>query len=770
MSKKLYTSVFLFLFIFFLTPYISEVAAEQAPKDVKKVTKVSVKGNSRISTSTILSRIKTKEGMPFLQEVVSADIERLYKLGYFQDITVDASEFLGGLNITFVVQERPAIEKIVISGNKKLKLKKIKRIMSIVIGDTYNEKRLKRNEESIYELYKKHGYYAAVVSHTVEEKKHGKVVVNIKIKEGKKVKIKKIAFEGNRHLSNWKLKRQMRTKKSRLKWFPKGYYDPDKLKEDIKRLKLYYDKAGYIKAEIEEADITFNEAKTRMYIRILISEKDMYFTNKIIVKGNKSFPPQEIINILDMKKGDIFSEYDVSKDIYNIRMFYGERGYIDAYVNPETQISDKDKTVDAVYNIYEGSINYVRRIIIKGNLETKDKVIRREVRIKPGEKFDTKKVKRSRERLMNLGYFSKVNFSDEKTEEINVRDLICEVDAGDKKTGSFSFGGGYSTVENAIGFIELKQSNFDIKNFPTFTGGGQYASVRADISARRQNFTLSFTEPWFMDKPLSAGFDLYNKTYYQEEWAETKTGGDIRVGRSITEYTRGSVTYKCENVDVGDLTDDAPDVVQDDEGSATISSITARIKNDHRNNIFDPTKGYLNVVSVECAGGPFLGDKDFYKVTGSTSKYFHLTKKSVFNVRLRAGVVDNYGGTKRVPVYERFYVGGPSTVRGYDYSSIGPKDEDVNIGGNSMLIGNLEYSYLLVDTTDTPTRSPMKIRGLVFYDAGNAWKNAGGFSSSLKTSIGTGIRILMPIPVTLFYGYGIDRHKGRFDISISYSF
>ena len=768
MFKKLYTSIFLFLFVSLLAFCVSEVGAEQASNVVKKVTKVSVKGNSRISTSTILSKIEIKEGMPFLQEVASADIERLYELGHFQDITVDASEFLGGLNITFIVRERPAIEKIVISGNKKLKLRKIKRHMSIVVGDTYNKKRLKGNEKSIYELYKKHGYYAAVVSHTVEEKKPDKVVVNIRIKEGNKVKIKKIVFEGNSHFSSWKLKRQMETKKSRLKWFPKGYYDPDKLKEDIKRLKLYYDRAGYIKAEIEEAGITFNEAKTVMHIRISINENDRYFTNKIVIAGNKSFPPQEIINILDMKKGDVFSEYGVSKDVYNMRMFYGERGYIEAYVKPETQINDRDKTVDAVYNIHEGSLNYVRRIIIKGNLETKDKVIRREVRMKPGEKFDTKKVKRSRERLMNLGYFSKVNFSDEKTEEINVRNLICDVE--EKKTGSFSFGGGYSTVENAIGFIELKQSNFDIKNFPSFSGGGQYVSMRADISARRKNFVLSFTEPWFMDKPLSAGFDLYNKTYYQEEWAETKTGGDIRVGRSITEYTRGSLTYKCENVDVGDLTDDAPDVVQDDEGSATISSVTAKIKNDHRDNIFDPREGYLNVVSVECAGGPFLGDKDFYKVTGSTSKYFPLTKKSVFNVRFRAGVVDNYGGTKRVPVYERFYIGGPSTVRGYDYSSIGPKDDDVNVGGSSMLVGNLEYSYLLVDTTDTPTKSPMKIRGLVFYDAGNAWRSTGGFSGSLKTSIGTGIRILMPIPVTLFYGYGIDRHKGRFDISISYSF
>jgi outer membrane protein insertion porin family len=764
MAKKCYAGILLFLFISFLTPYISEVTAEQ----VKNVTKVSVKGNSRISTSTILNKIKTKEGIPFLQEVVSADIEALYKLGHFQDITVDASEFLEGLNITFTVQERPAVEKIVISGNKKLKLKKIKRIMSVATGDTYNEKRLNRNDESIYELYKKHGYYAAAVSHTVEKKGADKVVVNIKISEGNKVKIKKIIFDGNSHFSNWKLKRQMRTKKARLKWFPKGYYDPDKFKEDIKRLKHYYDKAGYIKAEIKEADITFNKAKTRMYIRIPITENDKYLTNNITVKGNKNLPSQEIINILDMKKSDVFSRYGVSKDIYNIRMFYGERGYIEAYANQETQINNKDKTVDVAYNIYEGSINYVRNIIIKGNLETKDKVIRREVRLKPGEKFDTKKVKRSRQRLMNLDYFHKVDFSDEKTEEINFRDLICDVE--EKKTGSFSFGGGYSTVENAIGFIELRQKNFDIKNFPTFSGGGQYASIRADISARRQNFVLSFTEPWFMDKPLSAGFDLYNKTYYQEEWTETKTGGDIRVGRDLSEYTRGFVTYKCENVDVGGLTDDAPDVVQDDEGAATISSVTAKIKNDHRDNVFDPTKGYVNVVSAECAGGPFFGDKDFYKLTGSASKYFPLTKKSVFNVRFRAGVVDSYGGTKQVPVYERFHVGGPSTVRGYDYSSIGPKDEDVNVGGNSMLVGNLEYSYLMVDTTDTPTKSPMKIRGLVFYDAGNAWRSAGGFSGSLKTSIGTGIRILMPIPVTLFYGYGIDRHKGRFDISISYSF
>jgi len=768
MVKKYYASIFLFLFVFFLVPYISEVAAENASDGVKKVTKVSVKGNSRISTSTILNKIKTKSEMTFSQKVISADIESLYKLGHFQDITVDASEFEGGISVTFIIQEKPAIEKIMISGNKELNTKKIKRNMSIVTGDTYNEKRLKENEKAIYELYKKNGYYAAAVSCAVEENKPGEVVVNIKIEEGKKVRIKKISFYGNYNFSNWKLKRQMETKETRLKWFPRGYYDPDKLDVDIKRLKHYYDKAGYIKAEIKDADITFNEAKTRMYIKIFIDEKDKYFTNKIVVAGNENFPSQEIINILDMKQYDIFSEYGVSKDIYNIQMFYGERGYIDAYLRREIQINDKNKTVDVVFNIHEGSINYVRNIIIKGNLETKDKVIRREIRIKPGEKLDTQKVRRSRERLMNLDYFHKVDFSDEKTEEINFRDLICDVE--EKKTGNLSFGGGYSTVENVIGFIELRQKNFDIKNFPSFSGGGQYASIRADISEKRKNFVLSFTEPWFRDEPLSLGFDLYNKTYYQEEWAETKTGGDIRIGRSITEYTRGSLTYKCENVDVGDLTDDAPDVVRDDEGSATISSLTARIKNDHRDNIFDPTEGYVNVMSVECAGGPFFGDKDFYKITGSTSKYFPLTKKSVFNIRFRAGVVGEYGGTKQVPVYERFYVGGPSTVRGYDYSSIGPKDDDVNVGGNSMLVGNLEYSYLLVDTTDTPTKSPMKIRGLVFYDAGNAWKSTGGFSGSLKTSIGTGIRILMPIPVTLFYGYGIDRHKGRFDISISYSF
>jgi len=331
--------------------------------------------------------------------------------------------------------------------------------------------------------------------------------------------------------------------------------------------------------------------------------------------------------------------------------------------------------VNIVYNIVENNITYVDKIKIRGNVKTRDLVIRREMRIKPGERFDGEKLRRSKERLQNLGFFEDISYDTEDSDVPDRKDLV--VDVKETKTGAFSFGGGYSTVDKLVGFVEVEQKNFDWKNFPYFTGAGQDLKFRASFGSLSQGYDLSFTEPWIFDYPVSFGFDLYKRTHERDSdvgygYDENVTGGDLRLGKELSEYVKGNLTYRNETIDVGDVSDTASQDLRDESGVNTISSMEFGLSYDSRNNIFDPLKGdYLSGL-WSVAGGPLLGDKDFWKFFGRASHYTPLFHASVIETRVRAGLADSYGDSKKVPIYERFFTGGADSIRGYRERKIGP--------------------------------------------------------------------------------------------------
>jgi outer membrane protein insertion porin family len=753
---------------------VSEEAEAEA--SAKLVTAIEVKGNKSISTNTVISKMKTRVGNPYQENVISDDLKRLYLLGFFSDIKIDSEDYKGGIKVIITVTERPMIEKITFSGIIRITMKdeKLKELLKSKENQYLDYPNLAEDVKILKKLYEKVGYAQADVNYQVDiDKDTNKAKVQFNVVENKKVTIKNIFVKGNQAFSTGRILRLIKTKRGWL--FNRGILKEEVLKEDIERIKSFYRRNGY-------ADVTCDyeikaDAKRPylMYINIFIKEGKKYLVGNVNIEGNKDIPLKEILaKLKECTPGKVYSEENLKGDIANIQSLYFDRGYISCQVQETTYLNPQTQRIDINYRITENDIVYVDKIKIRGNVKTRDVVVRRELRIFPGDKFDGEKLRRTKERLQNLGFFEEVSYDTEDTQDPDKKNLIVEVK--ESKTGAFSFGGGYSSVDQFVGFAEIEQKNFDWKNFPYFTGAGQDLKFRGSFGTLSSGFDLGFTNPWIFDYPVSFGFDAYRRIHERESdvgygYDEKISGGDLRIGKEISEYFRTDLAYRFDNIKIGSVTEDASDDLKKEVGTNKISSLIPSITFDSRDNIFDTTKGNLLSCSLEWAGGPFGADKDFWKYYGRASHYFPLFRRSTLETRLRVGLADYYGDSDRIPIYERFFVGGADTVRGYHERKLGPIDPVSKdpLGGNAFLIGNLEYTY--------PVFNFLKVAA--FYDVGNAWakiRNLG--SGGFKSSLGLGVRIKSPIgPIMLDYGIPLNkepgednRGSGRFHFSASHGF
>ncbi|MEW6101987.1 MAG: outer membrane protein assembly factor BamA [Candidatus Omnitrophota bacterium] len=741
-------------------PVTEEAQVAKEPEKAKAVTAIEVKGNKSISSNIIVSKMKTRIGGPYQENVISDDLKRLYLLGYFSDIKIDTEDYKEGLKVIVTVVERPIIEKITFSGMRRIATtkEKLKEELKSKEAQYLDYPSLAEDAETLKKMYEKKGYSKAQVEYKVEiNKENNKASVEFVVKESEKVRIKNIFVEGNLSFSDNRILRLIKTKRAWL--FNSGILKDEVLEEDIERIKSFYRREGFSDVTVDYKVEPHLAKPHLLYITLKIKEGKRYLVGNVKVQGNKDISEADILAALkECVPGKVFSQEALKQDVLNIQGLYFDRGYISAQAQETTSLNSYTGRVDIVYNIIENQVTYVNKIKIRGNVKTKDVVVRREIRILPGERFNGDKLRRSRERLQNLGFFEEISYDTEDTEVPNKKDLVVEVK--ESKTGAFSFGGGYSTVDDFIGFVEVEQKNFDWRNFPYFTGDGQDLKLRASVGTVSSGFDLSFTEPWLFDYPVSFGFDAYRRTRNRESdigygYDEDVTGGDLRLGRDLSEYIKGNVTYRFDRIEISNISETATNDLRQEEGENDIISTTLGLSFDNRDNVFDPLKGeYLNG-SFELAGGPFGGDKDFWKFFGRASHYFPLPRKSVLEIRLRAGLGEPYSNSERIPIYDRFFAGGAYTVRGYEERSLGPIDpvSEDPLGGNSMVVGNIEYTYPLLDF----------LKVAAFYDAGNVWSKLGDIGSeSLKSSIGLGVRIKTPIgPIMLDYGIPLDKAPGE---------
>ncbi|MBU0548674.1 MAG: outer membrane protein assembly factor BamA [Candidatus Omnitrophica bacterium] len=747
------------------------VSSEGAPS-VKNITAIEVKGNKSISTNVIVSKMKTRIGSAYQENIISDDLKRLYLLGFFSDIKIDTEVYKDGLKIILNVVERPIIEKITFTGISRITMKdeKLKQQLESKETQYLDYPSLTNDVRTLKKLYEKIGYSQAEITYKVElSAETNKVKVNFNVVEGQKVRIKDIIVQGNSSFSSGRILKLLKIK--RAWFFNAGVLKEDVLKEDMERVKSFYQREGFTDVAVEYEVNPDAKKAYLLYITIKVAEGKKYLVGSVVIQGNKDITEKAILSRLsECVPGKVFSADAMKKDIISIQGLYFDRGYISAQIQESTIVNLDTGRVDITYAITESQVVYVGKVKVRGNIKTKDVVIRREMRIHPGDKFDGEKLRRSKERLTNLGFFEEVSYDTEDTQAPDKKNLV--VDVKESKTGAFSFGGGYSTVDQFIGFVEIEQKNFDWRNWPYFTGAGQNLKLRASIGNLSNGFDLSFTEPWLFDYPISFGFDLYRRTHKRDTdvgygYDEKVTGGDLRLGKEISEYLRGDIMYRLDEIDISNISSDATTDLTSEKGKNLVSVISPSLTYDSRDNVFDTRKGNLFTGVFDFAGGPLGGDKDYWKFFGRASHYFPMPRGAVLEVRGRIGLAQPYSSTEKIPIYERFFAGGAYTIRGYEERKIGPIDPVSKdpLGGASMAVGNIEYTY--------PLFSFLKVAA--FYDVGNVWEKLGDIFSSkdangvansggFKSSFGLGLRIKTPIgPIMLDYGIPMDKEPGESD-------
>lgn len=738
----------------------------------KKVTDIRVKNNRAISKETVLLKIKTKVGDIFSQDVLNDDLKRLYATEYFTDVTIDVEDYQGGIAVTFIVEEKPIIEDIVFKGNTAFRGPKLKSTMKSKPNEMLNPSVLAQDMAELKALYVKKGYPMVDVKYEIDvDKETNKARITVTIDEKVRVKVSSVNITGNKAIKTDVIRKILATKPAWL--FNPGIFKDDVLQDDVDRIKSLYDDIGFLDAEVK-TKLDYKEDGTILNITFEINEGRQYLVGDVKINGNLVFQEKDIRSRITMKSGKPFSAKVLRQDAAAIRQYYYQFGYMNVVIDIERNLDEPTGKINLNYNIDAKEPVYVGKIEIRGNLKTKDIVIRRELRIYPGEKFNGDKIRRSKERIYNLGFFENVSFDTEPTETPDIQSLIVTVK--ETKTGEFSFGGGYSSIDMLIGFVEVTQRNFDIMNFPTFTGGGQNLTLRAELGMVRNNFNIGWTDPWIFGFPYSFGFDAYRTSHLKNSdvgwfYDETRTGGDVRLGKEFTDYLRGSLLYRLEDVDIENVDGNSSQDFKNEQGSNWISSLTLELTQDTRDNIYNPGRGYMIGASVEDAGGIFLGDKDFVKITASAAFYHTFFEAFVLELKGRTGWAKPYNGTSDVPIYERFYAGGANTIRGYKERRVGPRDpgSDEPIGGEAILLGNAELTFPVYEKL---------IKGAIFFDVGNVWRRTGDYmvTGDYKAGAGVGVRVKTPLgPVRVDWGYPLvkdyqDSRTGEFYFSMSRGF
>ena len=749
----------LLLFPFFVLAQTSETALP--------VKIIEIKGNKRVDKNTILFKLETREGEPFSIEKIRRDVKTLYETGFFSDVQVDVEPFEGGLKVTFIVKEQPVVTKISIKGNKHIKTSEIRKQLKDLPFSIYNEKIIKENVIKIRQLYQSKGYYSAKVDVETERVAPGRVKLTYKITEGKKAAIAKIEFVGNKHFSDRELKKQLVSKEKNLwniayafisSFLGKPatyYYIEDLFRADLAKVAQFYKDHGFIRVVVGEPEVRVDKKKGKIFIKVPIEEGPRYKVSEVDIITGKDDPfvPDELKKWVKLKKGEYYSASTMRKDVTMLTDLYGSKGYVNADVRPLLDVDDEKHLIKVTYRIEKGEKFYVGRIEISGNIKTKDKVIRREIPLAEGEVMNTLALKSAKDRLNRLGYFSNVNI-ETKPGEDHYMNVFVNVE--EQPTGSLMFGGGYASAEAFGAMVQLSEKNL--------FGTGRSISLSGEFTGRRVEYVLNFFDPYVFDLPISFSLSSHKRTYEYDLFTERSFGLSFTLGKRIFNwYTRAYAGYELISVEINDVDGDAPEFIKDQEGSAMSSAVVFSLSQDTRNSTLLPTKGFVRSISLKIAG--LGGDYAYYKVVGNWERFISLhklIKDSVFHVRLRVGFLNPLPWSDRDrPVFERFYVGGQNSVRGFEQDEASPEDDGEAIGGTKELIANFEYLFPLVGG----------LRGLIFFDTGAAFDNGQPINwGPMRQSVGAGIRFITPFgPVKVDLGYKLDKRKDESPFKLHFS-
>jgi outer membrane protein insertion porin family len=730
---------------------------------------VEYSGPKTVSREEILSQMRTTVGQPYSDDVVEQDIRNLYKTGMVHNVRIFGSPSGDGVKVTVVVQTRPIVTEIEIDGAHRFTAKRVRSEIKLAMNHPVSEDALSEGREKIIDLYRRFGYNdVGVEYHLDTDENHGTSRVIYIISEGEKGTVSRVHFEGNTAFSDRTLRQKMKTKGQTLISFldKSGRLDETQFQEDLDKIREWYQSHGYIDVEIKDVRKERHEGK--MTLVIVVNEGIQYHVGKLRFVGFKATTEDKIRATLKMQEGAVYSPKGLKDDAKALADGYGGGGYVDLDLRPQSTPAGPG-VIDVTYNIQEGVRSFVQRINIVGNTRTKDKVLRREVLIAPGDLFSTTRVDTSKKRLDNLGYFSKVETYPEDTDVPGRKDLTIEVE--EKRTGALNFGAGFSTIDSLVGFAELTQGNFDILNWPTFTGAGQKFRLKIQYGTERKDFLLALTEPWFLDRPLSLGGQAFysEADFLSSIYSQRNAGFTVDLRKPINPFLSISFDYRLEDVEIFDVALGVSPEIRSQEGSTLKSLIGTTLIWDSRDSAFLTRKGHRVTVSPYLAGGFLGGDEQITGFDIEGSQYFLLPWDTIILINGEVAIVDTWGDGTEVPIYDRLFLGGSNNLRGFNFRDVGPKDRNGEpLGGQTMVRGTIEYTFPIIE----------HVRGAVFFDWGmlNRDPNAfGGGGQHLGSDAGFGVRLDLPIgPLRIDYGIPIQRdgnhNDGRFNFNVGYQF
>ncbi len=745
-----------------LLPAVQELS-EKITRDLRQletIAEIQVQGNEILGSDVILLRIRSQQGQTYDPQVVNEDVRRLFDLGYFDDIEIRVEDTPEGKVLTFLVTERPRIQAISVVGAKELKESDILKALSTRTGGVVNPKILSEDLAKVREMYRQKGYYLAQVDYSLEQTDPRQARLNITVEEGNRLFIREIEIEGAESLSVRELKKQLAlAERGLLSWITgKGILREELLERDAAALEAYYANRGFLDARVGQPEVEYLEEGIRITFKV--QEGSRYKIGTLAFRGDLLEPEEELRKLIALddlqEKDEYFDRSVLRQDLQNLADHYTEYGYAFAQADAELDIQAEALLVNVVYILEKSSLVYIRRVDIQGNTKTRDNVIRREMRLGDGDLFSGSQLSRSNERLMRLDYFEIVDIETVATE--NPSELDLRVTVKEKPTGMISAGAGYSSLDNLFFSGTIQERNL--------FGKGYTLAFRGTFSGRSTVYDISLTNPAWRDTNLSVGGDLYYWTRDYTDYDRETIGGRARFSYPLGEYTRLYWNYRLDHYEITGVSENAAQRIKDAEGKKWSSSAYAALGRDTTDRMFNPSKGTLNTLSVQYAGGVLQGDDNFIKTIYDSHFYYPLFWDTVFHWRGQVGFLfDNQG--KEPPVFERFYLGGIESVRGYPGWEISPRDPATNdrVGGKSQFFTNVEYLF--------PLNKEMGLVGLLFFDAGNTWDSeidGGSFGSNLYKSVGAGVRWYSPLgPLRLEYGYGLDKLEGKQQSGVEFS-
>lgn len=745
----------------------SETSHSAAPVEEKKISRmakllrIKAEGNKNVRERVILAQVKSRKGDVYDPDRLRKDVQNIYGLGNFDDVTVDATEVPGGVSVIFHVVEKPMIKRIDFKGNKKLSGSKLRDTIQLKENDPLDKLKLSMDVDKILTLYKDEGFAAAQVEPFTSADATNHVTITFFVTEGTRVLIEEVVIQGVQSFKPKKITKLMKTRRKKV-------FKQDVLTKDLDEITKYYKNHGYQNIKIGDVKQAFNGDKTRLTLTVPVEEGPLFHFSDSSFTGNAIFQLDKLRPAIIYKPGDIFSQEKLDATVARLQDIYGAQGYIRVQIKPSFDQNVDSGTVATTFNINEGEVVYVDHIGVEGNTHTKEFVIRREVQLKPGEPFSSVKARRSVERLYNLGFLDNVDVDVQQPESPTKADVIFTVTEG--KPGILSAGAGYSSVDGLIGTMQVQHINF--------LGRGQRLNLMWEIGARRNSFDIGWTEPWFLGKPVTLGLDVFSVTRQlqlgalQSAYKTRDRGGSVTMGPRFSDVYSLLFTYAYAKRLRFDVNPDTATRVQVlgpraatdptfNELSLVSSNLTQQIIRDSRDNQFDPQRGMRTAFSIT-EGGLFPANAiQFLKPALDHSIHIPTFWKFVLSIHGQWAEVKPYGKSGREDIVdELFRVGGSDTVRGYELGRVGVLD-----GGEIQNVYNVEYKFPIAPDEHGKTL----LQGVLFYDVGGSWSQIKDISykissshNGLKQGVGFGIRFKTPVfPLRLDWGHALNADPGE---------